>query len=99
MLQLRFGITRTVESHGQVARRRRSCPGARSGFVQTLRQLEAGVEVCDVADATSAIEMLDAGRGFDMMLLDLLAGRGRHDLFEHVAQALPAVAGGDPFGL
>ena len=43
----------------------------REGLVQTLRQLEAGVEVCDVADATSAIEMLDAGRGFDMMLLDL----------------------------
>ena len=33
----------------------------REGLVQTLRQLEAGVEVCDVADATSAIEMLDAG--------------------------------------
>ena len=43
----------------------------REGLVQTLRQLEAGVEVCDVSDATSAIEMLDAGRAFDMMLLDL----------------------------
>ena len=43
----------------------------REGLVQTLRQLEAGVRVFEVADSNEANTLLEDGQEFDLMLLDL----------------------------
>ena len=43
----------------------------REGLVQTLRQLETGVLVSEAADCAGATKLLEAGRVFDLMVLDL----------------------------
>lgn len=43
----------------------------REGLVQTLRQLEAGIDVFEAADSAGATALLAQGTVFDLMVLDL----------------------------
>jgi len=67
----------------------------REGLVQTLRQLDTDVDIMAVADGDGATALLEQGRHFDLILLDLglpgVDGLSCLRTFRHRFPAIPVV--------